>query len=162
METFGLLTANGMIAMEKAGANLPTGTLHERTMIQEETSAFSGTTIPQQGPSVKGQDAQTKAQDRRYGHSHRRDRKDRPCGAKAKGEAYVKQHHLPTIRPTDYSGSSLRTQCKHKRKRPLRSLQRRNSVVFLLAAGEGFEPSQTESESVVLPLHNPAISTFSS
>ena len=27
----------------------------------------------------------------------------------------------------------------------------------LLAAGEGFEPSQTESESVVLPLHNPAI-----
>ena len=32
-------------------------------------------------------------------------------------------------------------------------------VVFL-AAGEGFEPSQTESESVVLPLHNPAISLF--
>ena len=30
------------------------------------------------------------------------------------------------------------------------------SRVFL-AAGEGFEPSQTESESVVLPLHNPAI-----
>lgn len=28
---------------------------------------------------------------------------------------------------------------------------------FSLAAGEGFEPSQTESESVVLPLHNPAI-----
>ena len=27
-----------------------------------------------------------------------------------------------------------------------------------MAAGEGFEPSQTESESVVLPLHNPAIS----
>ena len=26
-----------------------------------------------------------------------------------------------------------------------------------MAAGEGFEPSQTESESVVLPLHNPAI-----
>ena len=26
-----------------------------------------------------------------------------------------------------------------------------------LAAGEGFEPSQTESESVVLPLHNRAI-----
>ena len=25
-----------------------------------------------------------------------------------------------------------------------------------MAAGEGFEPSQTESESVVLPLHNPA------
>ena len=30
--------------------------------------------------------------------------------------------------------------------------------MVLLAAGEGFEPSQTESESVVLPLHNPAIS----
>ncbi len=28
---------------------------------------------------------------------------------------------------------------------------------LILAAGEGFEPSQTESESVVLPLHNPAI-----
>lgn len=26
-----------------------------------------------------------------------------------------------------------------------------------LAAGEGFEPSHTESESAVLPLHNPAI-----
>ena len=26
-----------------------------------------------------------------------------------------------------------------------------------MAAGEGFEPSQTESESVVLPLHNPAL-----
>ena len=31
---------------------------------------------------------------------------------------------------------------------------------FLMAAGEGFEPSQTESESVVLPLHNPAIYLF--
>ena len=30
-------------------------------------------------------------------------------------------------------------------------------VSFFLAAGEGFEPSQTESESVVLPLHNPAL-----
>ncbi len=28
-----------------------------------------------------------------------------------------------------------------------------------LAAGEGFEPSHTESESAVLPLHNPAIYT---
>ena len=28
---------------------------------------------------------------------------------------------------------------------------------FPLAAGEGFEPSQTESESGVLPLHKPAI-----
>lgn len=30
------------------------------------------------------------------------------------------------------------------------------SGFFYVAAGEGFEPSQTESESVVLPLHNPA------
>ena len=29
---------------------------------------------------------------------------------------------------------------------------------FSLAAGEGFEPSHTESESAVLPLHKPAIS----
>ena len=28
--------------------------------------------------------------------------------------------------------------------------------LLAVAAGEGFEPSQTESESVVLPLHNPA------
>ena len=30
--------------------------------------------------------------------------------------------------------------------------------VAFLAAGEGFEPSHTESESAVLPLHKPAIS----
>ena len=35
------------------------------------------------------------------------------------------------------------------------------SFCSVLAAGEGFEPSQTESESVVLPLHNPAISFVS-
>ena len=29
---------------------------------------------------------------------------------------------------------------------------------FRVAAEEGFEPSQTESESVVLPLHNSALS----
>ena len=28
---------------------------------------------------------------------------------------------------------------------------------FFVAAGEGFEPSHTESESAVLPLHNPAM-----
>ena len=28
---------------------------------------------------------------------------------------------------------------------------------FSMAAGEGFEPSHTESESAVLPLHNPAV-----
>ena len=33
-----------------------------------------------------------------------------------------------------------------------------NGQVFFLAAGLGFEPRQTESESAVLPLHNPAIS----
>ena len=33
----------------------------------------------------------------------------------------------------------------------------KRNALALLAAGEGFEPSQTESESVVLPLHNPAI-----
>ena len=30
-------------------------------------------------------------------------------------------------------------------------------VVIFLAAGEGFEPSHTESESAVLPLHKPAM-----
>ena len=32
---------------------------------------------------------------------------------------------------------------------------------ILVAAGEGFEPSHTESESAVLPLHKPAISLCS-
>ena len=43
-----------------------------------------------------------------------------------------------------------------KRERPPST----NSVVQV-AAGRGFEPRQTESESVVLPLHNPAISFVS-
>ena len=34
------------------------------------------------------------------------------------------------------------------------------SIGFALAAGLGFEPRQTESESVVLPLHYPAISIW--
>ena len=36
-----------------------------------------------------------------------------------------------------------------------------SSKVFHLAAGEGFEPSHTESESAVLPLHKPAIFSHS-
>ena len=32
-----------------------------------------------------------------------------------------------------------------------------SNLSLFLAAEEGFEPSQTESESVVLPLHNSAI-----
>ena len=39
-----------------------------------------------------------------------------------------------------------------------KSLTERSSI-RLLAAEEGFEPSQTESESVVLPLHNSAINS---
>ena len=33
---------------------------------------------------------------------------------------------------------------------------------FIMAAGEGFEPSHTESESAVLPLHKPAVSSWNS
>ena len=33
---------------------------------------------------------------------------------------------------------------------------------FIMAAGEGFEPSHTESESAVLPLHKPAVSLWNS
>ena len=39
-------------------------------------------------------------------------------------------------------------QCKKEKAKSQRDLA--------LAAGEGFEPSHTESESAVLPLHNPA------
>ena len=35
--------------------------------------------------------------------------------------------------------------------------KRHGKAVSLMAAGEGFEPSHTESESAVLPLHNPAM-----
>ena len=38
-----------------------------------------------------------------------------------------------------------------------KSRSKRYAACSDVAAGEGFEPSQTESESVVLPLHNPAI-----
>ena len=42
-----------------------------------------------------------------------------------------------------------------KRKLTHKSWQTYESII--MAAGEGFEPSHTESESAVLPLHNPAI-----
>lgn len=35
-------------------------------------------------------------------------------------------------------------------------MKHRRFLIYYLAAGEGFEPSQTDPESVVLPLHNPA------
>ena len=40
-----------------------------------------------------------------------------------------------------------------------KSCNRDGYRISLLAAGEGFEPSQTESESGVLPLHKPAVFT---
>jgi hypothetical protein len=49
---------------------------------------------------------------------------------------------------------------KNKGKTPLPGIKKApyplRYKAYSLAAGEGFEPSQTESESVVLPLHNPA------
>ena len=50
--------------------------------------------------------------------------------------------------------------CLSKAKCPCQGIQkkRHGKAVSLLAAGEGFEPSHTESESAVLPLHNPAMS----
>ncbi len=43
----------------------------------------------------------------------------------------------------------------HRSKKPITCV-----IGFFVAAEEGFEPSQTESESVVLPLHNSAIFNF--
>ncbi len=37
-----------------------------------------------------------------------------------------------------------------------KALKQNVSELSTMAAGEGFEPSHTESESAVLPLHNPA------
>ena len=55
----------------------------------------------------------------------------------------------------DCSFPENRIQLKTQEK--IKILQTRRSAGFsFLAAGEGFEPSHTESESAVLPLHNPA------
>ena len=45
---------------------------------------------------------------------------------------------------------------KEKRRKIKKIGLNRNDSSRYLAAGEGFEPSHTESESAVLPLHNPA------
>ena len=47
---------------------------------------------------------------------------------------------------------------RHKVRKKQKPLEPQRFQGFCLAAGEGFEPSHTESESAVLPLHNPAIS----
>ena len=47
---------------------------------------------------------------------------------------------------------------RHKVRKKQKPLGPQRFQGFCLAAGEGFEPSHTESESAVLPLHNPAIS----
>ena len=51
------------------------------------------------------------------------------------------------------SGLERRKRCGSKKKRGSHCIAMTSS----LAAGEGFEPSQTESESGVLPLHKPAV-----
>lgn len=45
---------------------------------------------------------------------------------------------------------------RRKQKKILNKKSLRTVVRSDMAAGEGFEPSHTESESAVLPLHNPA------
>ena len=52
----------------------------------------------------------------------------------------------PTVSPPGFSLEKL--------KKPLETCV---SSGFTMVAEEGFEPSQTESESVVLPLHNSAV-----
>ena len=50
--------------------------------------------------------------------------------------------------------------CARVRIPPTRTLKKEKlpaEAESFLAAGEGFEPSHTESESAVLPLHNPAV-----
>ena len=69
---------------------------------------------------------------------------DLPCGAGRLGLRYA-----PGISPRALGFESF----LKMQKQPDRW-----SGCFPLAAGEGFEPSHTESESAVLPLHNPAVS----
>ena len=51
-----------------------------------------------------------------------------------------------------YRKSGYQKDCQNNKKQLFR-----RKAAFQVAAEEGFEPSQTESESVVLPLHNSAI-----
>ena len=66
-------------------------------------------------------------------------------------------HHFHHQTGCNMSFYAFRVVSKETEKTPETLDISRISGVFNLAAGEGFEPSQTESESVVLPLHNPAI-----
>ena len=80
---------------------------------------------------------------------------------------------LPIFKCVDYSiaqrpivrktrGTNHRGQDVESVKQSLQNGNRKSPApirrgAFFMAAGEGFEPSHTESESAVLPLHNPAV-----
>ena len=66
--------------------------------------------------------------------------------------ALTRWHLSPNL--TIFKGSNPRKQLM-----PWAFSPRHLYWLLYLAAGEGFEPSHTESESAVLPLHNPAKST---
>ena len=75
--------------------------------------------------------------------------------SKAHFHRYKSNHVSKTV--SNHKGKNKGNFSKSKRKSP----ESVGIQGFLLAAGEGFEPSHTESESAVLPLHKPAISCLS-
>ncbi len=83
------------------------------------------------------------------------------CGEKnARHAAAHEKHKLRLLRHNHFSAHTqlFRSKAREKAKKNLgiKTIPRQ-----ILAAGEGFEPSQTESESGVLPLHKPAICSAS-
>ena len=98
----------------------------------------------------------------RSGHGDETQRADR--------ESVLRSQYIASadnvVRPLQYCTIRRRHRNqtgKHDKQhsQPLRyghgELRTRSSPMATLAAGEGFEPSHTESESAVLPLHNPAV-----
>lgn len=98
--------------------------------------------------------------------SHRRFYRKR-CGSGGQNGAAHRQGHHSYMVTADTYGHVLaelgreRTDTKIWKFQKLQKVMKKSSFSYekllLLAAEEGFEPSQTESESVVLPLHNSAI-----
>ena len=65
----------------------------------------------------------------------------------------VQRECKPTLRPFNNKAKNKAKFANKIRKSP----ESVGIQGFSVAAGEGFEPSHTESESAVLPLHKPAI-----
>ena len=67
---------------------------------------------------------------------------------------------LVGVERLELSASASRTQRATNCAIPRKKKEQQPKLLLSMVGEEGFEPSQTESESVVLPLHNSPISSF--